>query len=236
MAYDFAEQYENSKGYDRHIDAAFEPWWEVENVGRLFERAGMDRLWTHRDTGRRMSVEYKSDTMAHRTKHVFVETESVVEAGKRGWAYTSCAQLLVYYVVEGRYAFVARMSEIERKLEGWELAHQIRDVRTRDGNSGNESSDTEGSCYTTRGILVPLMTFRAAASAVVEVSPPEAEGPPHREHTLPLKVGSGVLRCADRGEADSRKEATGERKKRSSSDAPSTKASLTLHEGGASPG
>lgn len=201
MEYDFAEQYEGSKKRDADIDAAFEPWWEVERVGRPFERAGLDRIWTHRDTGRRLGVEYKSDTMAHRTKHVFVETVSVAEAGKPGWGYTSCAQLLVYYVVEGQYAFLLRMHELERRLEVWETFKQSRDTSTVDEGSGER--------YTTRGLLVPLMEFRAAASAVVEVPCATAEGVPSREYTLPTKTGSGVLRC--------------ERKR----------ASLTVHEGGA---
>ena len=118
--YDLKAQLSLSRVRDKEIDKHFADKWHIQTVSRDLERAGIDRIWTHRETGRRWSVEYKHDTLAHKTGRVFVETASVVEAGKKGWAYTSCARVVVYYVVAGEYAFVSRMDEIERKLPWWE--------------------------------------------------------------------------------------------------------------------
>lgn len=175
MSYDLQEQLELSRQRDHEIDKHVKNVWLVNTVNRDFERAGVDRIWTHRDSGMRWSVEYKHDTLAHKTGNVFVETVSVDTAGKKGWAYTSTAQLLVYYVVEGEYAFIARMHEIRRRLPGWERFYKAKHATT---------TDRAGNAYKTWGVLIPLQTFRAASEKVVPVYNGDERA--QRENVIPM--------------------------------------------------
>lgn len=186
MGYDMKEQLELSRLRDSEIDKHFMDKWRIsKEVPRGLERLGVDRVWVHRETGRRWTVEYKHDTIAHRTKRVFIETVSVEEAGVKGWAYTSCARILVYYVVGGEYAFVIRMDEIERRLPVWERCCETKTASTVDKRTGRT--------YKTHGVCVPLFQFRAAADKVVPVySGDEPSAEPG--NVIPMVTGSGVLR------------------------------------------
>lgn len=174
-AYDMNTQLSQSRVRDSEIDKHFADSWQIEPVGRLFEKVGIDRIWTHKATGRRWSVEYKHDTLAHKTGNIFVETTSVDTADKKGWAYTSTAQLLVYYVVEGEYAFVLRMHEIWRRLPGWEQFYEAKHATT---------SDENGQSYKTWGVLIPIQTFRAASEKVVPVYNGDERA--SRENVIPM--------------------------------------------------
>lgn len=181
--YDLQNQLELSRLRDSEIDKHFSDSWHIQKVGRDFERAGIDRIWTHKTSGRRWTVEYKHDTLAHKTGNVFVEVESV-EGSARGWAYTSCARVVVYYVVGGEYAFVTRMDEIERKLPWWEATFPKKHATTLN----------KGRSYKTHGVLVPLMIYRASADKVCPVfSGDEPTAEPSEAHVIPLRRGSGVL-------------------------------------------
>ncbi len=161
MNYDMQEQLRLSRLRDSEIDKHLSDDWRISGeVPREMERLGVDRVWVHRKTGRRHTAEYKHDTLAHKTNRAFVETWSV-ERKKRGWAYTSCAQILVYYVVGGEYAFVCRMEDIERRLPFWEAHYPTKHATTFDRRTGES--------YRTVGVCVPLPVFRGAASRVVEV-------------------------------------------------------------------
>ena len=183
-AYDMDTQLSQSRVRDSEIDKHFADSWEIQPVGRLFEKVGIDRIWTHRQSGRRWTVEYKHDTLAHKTGNVFVETVSVDSAEKMGWAYTSGAQILVYYVVEGEYAFVVRMPEIERRLDYWQSFYQHKAATTVD-KAANRS-------YKTWGVLVPLLTFRAISEKVMPVYNGDERA--EKENVIPMRQGSGVLR------------------------------------------
>jgi hypothetical protein len=161
MNYDMQDQLALSRMRDCEIDKHLSDDWRISGeVPREMERLGIDRVWIHRKTGRRHTVEYKHDTLAHKTGNAFVETESV-EGKKKGWSYTSCAQVLVYYVVGGEYAFICRMDEVERRLKGWELFYPAKAATTVDKRTGES--------YRTLGVCVPLPVFRSAASKVVPV-------------------------------------------------------------------
>lgn len=182
--YDLKDQLALSRLRDSEIDKHFSNTWRIQSVGRDFERVGIDRIWTHKTSGRRWTVEYKHDTLAHKTRRVFVETLSVKEAGKLGWSYTSCARVVVYYVVEGEYAFVTRMDEIEGKLPWWEATFPKKEATTANKRTGER--------YTTVGVCVPLMIYRASADKVCPVySGDERTAKP--DNVIPLRRGSGVL-------------------------------------------
>lgn len=183
--YDLQEQLELSRLRDSEIDKHFAGKWEISRAtSRSVERMGVDRLWTHKESGRRWLVEYKHDTQAHRTGNVFIETWSV-EGKKRGWAYTSCARAIVYYVVGGEYAFVTRMDEIERRLTSWELMHPEKPATTADKRTGET--------YRTLGVCVPLFLYRGASDCVVPVYSGD-EPAAKRENVIPMLRGSGVLK------------------------------------------
>lgn len=182
--YDMKDQLEASRLRDAEIDKHFADKWHVsKELPRTHERLGYDRVWVHRESGRRWTVEYKHDTWTHKTGNVFIETESV-EGEKKGWAYTSCARVLVYYVVYGEYAFVVRMDEIERRLDVWEKLYESKTTTTYDKKSGET--------YNTVGICVPVFVFRSICDAVVPIYSAD-ERQARQEHVIPMRRGSGVL-------------------------------------------
>ena len=182
--YDMKDQLEASRIRDEEIDKHFSDKWRIsKELPRDHERLGYDRVWIHRETGRRWTVEYKHDTWTHKTGNVFIETESV-EGEKKGWAYTSCARVLVYYVVHGEYAFVVRMDEIERRLDVWETCYPKKSTTTYDKKTGKS--------YNTVGVCVPVFVFRAISEKVVPIySGDEPTADP--AYVIPMSKGSGVL-------------------------------------------
>jgi len=109
----------------------------------------MDRIFKSKEDGIIFTVEYKSDNQTHKTKNIFVETISVIEKNKIGWAYSSWAQLIIYYVKHLEYAHIADMAMIKIRLSKWIKKYPIRDI----------PNIKNGETYHTRGILVPEQEF-----------------------------------------------------------------------------
>jgi len=98
MTYTFDTQKARGDAGESFLDQVFAADYEVRPATRAEQRRGIDRIFTHRQTGRRLTVEYKTDYKAAHTGNAFVETVSVDTAGKAGWAYSSAADYLIYYV------------------------------------------------------------------------------------------------------------------------------------------
>lgn len=146
---------------EKELDKHFAADWRIRSVPRSLQRHGIDRIWTHRASGREWTVEYKCDGRAVETGNAFIETVSVDTAGKLGWAYTSWAQQLVYYCPGLDFALVVPMNALKTRLVAWR-----RDYRER-GPVKNMGRD--GKVYGTFGLAVPLDEMRAIASASVSV-------------------------------------------------------------------
>ena len=144
-SYCFATQLKKGEDAERCLDRHFGKFYFIENVGEQAQRWGIDRIWWTRAMTDRRSVQYKADWTASRTGNVFIETVSVDSQNVAGWAYTSVAQLLVYYLPNSAIAYVAPMLAIRDAVKEWAQARQ-------------EKTIPNGS-YNTRGLPIPLEEF-----------------------------------------------------------------------------
>lgn len=144
-AYCFSTQLKKGEDAEGVLDRHFGKFYFIENVDARAQRWGIDRIWWTRAMTDRRSVQYKADWTATRTGNVFIETVSVDSNNTAGWAYTSVAQLLVYYLPNSGVAYVVPMLAVRDAAKEW--------AKTR-----KEKPIPNGS-YNTRGLPIPLEEF-----------------------------------------------------------------------------
>ena len=143
----FDASFERGLEGEARLDDLFRPWFAISPASDIEQRRGIDRWFVGRKTGWPRSVEYKTDYRTGQTGNVFIETSSV--DGKRaGWAQTSEAEWLVYYVAP-HTAYLARMAAVRDGLARWAARFPERRVY----NDG----------YTSRGVIVPAWEFARCA-------------------------------------------------------------------------
>ncbi len=153
MVYKFAEQKARGDTGEQFLDRWFAAEYEIRPTTQQGQRRGIDRIFVHRQTGRRLTVEYKTDYKAAQTGNAFVETISVDTAGKAGWAYSSAADYLIYYIPGDGLLYVLALESLRRELPRWMHDYPLR------------AAQNEG--YATHGVLVPLREFEAHAEVVI---------------------------------------------------------------------
>jgi len=154
IEYDFEEQLKKGKEKELFLDNYFSQWYSISGVSRLHEKAGIDRIF-HDNGGRVFTVEYKSDNITHKTGNFFVETLSVKEENKLGWAYTSQSQLILYFVPEWKTVYVIDTVRLKKLLLSWIKIYPEKNV----SNKG----------YTTVGIPVPKSEFKKCVNEIVRI-------------------------------------------------------------------
>lgn len=156
----FDEQLATAQKDEEWLDDYFSRWFEIEQVDIEWQRRGVDRFFTARSDGRRWSVEYKADHRTVETGNVFIETVSVDTKDILGWAYTSCAQKLVYYSPEMGRIMIAEMCAVKRELvRKWFKSRELPiPNRGRNGNG-----------YNTKGIPIPVHEFERICEKVIDV-------------------------------------------------------------------
>jgi hypothetical protein len=158
----FDKSFEDARLYEAELDKFFGQSYEITKATRAEERKGIDRFFRHLASKVAYSVEYKTDHKTAETGNVFVEAMSVDTAGKLGWAYTSCAQVLVYFVPQLETAFRADMTAVKRALDNWSV-YPERPAWNR---------SRSGEYYRTLGYLVPLGVFRKVCLMEHDVARP----------------------------------------------------------------
>ena len=153
--HDFARQKARGATGELFLDRVFVESYRIRRATEREQRRGIDRVFTNRETGRETRVEYKTDYRAAETHNAFVETVSVDSDGKQGWAYTSEADYLVYYVPGDGLVYVLALETLREQLPRWAEAYP-HSVALNDG-------------YNTHGVLVPLDEFEEHAAAVLSV-------------------------------------------------------------------
>ena len=148
--YSFDRQLAEGEGYEQEIDRYFSKHYIIKTVTMQQQRMGIDRTWKNRNTGVEASMEYKADKTAAITSNVFIETISVDEKNKPGWAYSSLAQWLVTYIPPMQEGYITEMTNIKRWLPEWIEKYPEKPIR----NIGRD-----GTPYTTKGVPVPLSEF-----------------------------------------------------------------------------
>lgn len=151
--YDFQRQLAQGEEGERFLDGFFAPDFAIRKATREEQRQGIDRHFIHKRTRRKWTVEYKTDAKAGLTGNAFVETESVSAGNKAGWALSSRADYLIYYIPDPATVYILPMAAVRRKLPDWAGRYPSRQVR----NIG----------YVTTGLLVPLAEFERIAAGVV---------------------------------------------------------------------
>lgn len=105
---------------------------------------GYDRIFQY-PGGTEYKMEYKTDFQASVTGNVFIETVSMDIYDKPGWAYTSKADYLIYYIPGASKLLVIPARTIRLKIERWKSMYPELRVE----NKG----------YCAYGVIVPLVEF-----------------------------------------------------------------------------
>lgn len=153
--YTFTTQLADGAAGEERLDQYFAKWFAIRPATMDEQRAGIDRHFTRRRDDVQFTVEYKTDHTAGRTGNAFVETISVDTQGKAGWAITSKAQLLIYYVPTSGAVYVIEFRRLRSALRTWQQRYPQRAIP----NNG----------YETHGYLVPLMEFEKIAIQVLPI-------------------------------------------------------------------
>lgn len=129
-------------------------------VAKDLQDLGIDFLMTGR-SGKRMSVELKSDERATETGNAFLELVSMSSSDgwpdKPGWMYTSIAQVLAYYLpLDGRVLFLD-MADLKLSLGDFVGRYSIR--------------HTSNGWYRSKGVVMPLKDLERRAFEIHTVEP-----------------------------------------------------------------
>jgi hypothetical protein len=157
----FKESYEKAEKYNIALDNYFSNRFTVIACEtRATQSLGVDRFLVSNKTGLRLSVEYKVDFRAGRSGNAFIETRQRFEDGRLvpGWGFSTCAQLIAYFVV-GRAA-VYLLDTLKMKRE---LPHYSKFFPKTDWVVNLKQ---DGTNYAAKGILVPLEILEKACLSV----------------------------------------------------------------------
>lgn len=155
MTYQFNTQLTAGAKGERRLDAFFQRWFTIRPATMEQQRQGIDRVYTRRNDQRVFTVEYKTDSTAGKTGNAFVETISVDTDNKPGWAITSQAQVLVYYIPDTGIIYVIDFARIRHHLPRWQQQYPHRAIPNRG--------------YHTHGHLVPLLEFEKIATQIFPI-------------------------------------------------------------------
>lgn len=156
--YSFTERFSVGERGEKELDRYLQSAPEVQELRHFpaLERMGIDRIALLR-TGERISIEYKTDLVAGNTGNVFVETMSNKDRGVHGWAETSLAQLLLYYIPTKGLLLHVEMLRVRRMLAAWEKEFGRKVVKNTN--------------WTGEGVLVPLDRFSKLAHTIDDEAP-----------------------------------------------------------------
>ena len=157
QTYSFAEQLERGEHWEGVMDEYFSSWYMIQPATRGQQRKGIDRWFVPKSRVGRdvppegIPVEYKADDKTSKTGNVFIETDSVVEKNKPGWAWKSEAEILVYLAIPDTL-YIAQMASVRSMIPTWREAYGTRNVRN--------------TSWTSRGIAVPEEVFGMVCNSV----------------------------------------------------------------------
>jgi hypothetical protein len=125
MVYDFATQLAIGKQAEAVLDLFFADKFLIAEATQAQERQGIDRLFLDRANNDVCTVQYKCDWKAGKTGNAFVETVSVDRQGKKGWAYTSQADRLIYYIPSDLLIYVIAFATLRKLYCGRIFGHRL---------------------------------------------------------------------------------------------------------------
>lgn len=149
--YSFVEQLDIGEQYEDVLDEYFGQWYEIAEVDINQQRKGIDRIFTGKSGGDSKTIEYKADEKTQDTGNVFIETWSVMEMGKYGWAWTCQADMLIYLAIPDTI-YMIQPIKVRESIPKWEKRYGLKTVKNKH--------------YTSAGITVPIGVFELSCDAV----------------------------------------------------------------------
>lgn len=127
------------------------------------QQGGYDFIFVDRKTGEAWTLELKTDFRAYFSRNAFIETVSVDDTVRQlyidGWAYTSEAQILLYFIPQTGQIFVIKMQKLRKLMPAFVECFPTVSTFTR----------AKGRFYRTHGILVPLAELARLATDMLEL-------------------------------------------------------------------
>ena len=153
MIYQMQKQLVRGEKAEALLDEHFSDRFKIILASRAEQRSGIDRIFEARAGAKQYTVEYKTDWTAGRTHNAFIETVSVDTMNVPGWAYTSQAEWLIYYVPDDETIYLVRFADLRKHIEEWIEQFGPEKFIPNDG-------------YYTRGVAVPLDVFVICSSRI----------------------------------------------------------------------
>lgn len=154
--YDFNTQRRIEADCNTVLDNHFSKAWNVVASRPLLDQLGADRIFTHKRTEMRVSVEYKNDLLAHQTGNFFCEFDV---NGAPGWTKTALAQILIVHLPGQHRALWVDMVKFRRAI----------------ASIGRMQKYPTGVCknknYEAKGYLYPIGQLEALSEHVVLINP-----------------------------------------------------------------
>lgn len=147
--YDFNTQLDYGEKQEDELYQYFDQDYIVTKTNLIEQKKGIDAYLENKFTGKKVSVEIKSDKAASSTGNAFIETVSVDTKKTPGWAYTSQAEYLIYHLPLDKLFYIIKFTWIRKKLDFWRKNCRTRTIPNRG--------------YNTVGLLLPLYFFEQEA-------------------------------------------------------------------------
>lgn len=153
--YDFNKQLSKGEDGEQRLDEYFSVKFDIQQVSRDGQRRGIDRVFQCRETGKTETIEYKTDLKARYTHNAFIETVSVDTNKTRGWAFTTKADKVFYYVPGDELVYVLEPATVRELLDNWQKRYPVRAAQNKN--------------YKTFGVCVPLSELEICAIEVISL-------------------------------------------------------------------
>ena len=124
--------------------------WKIKVADRDNQRKGIDCFVSSKD--KHYAIEIKSDKKASKTGNAFFETISVDNKNIKGWAYTSQADYIFYYLPNDELIYIISPLWVKKNIKRLETVYPKRIIP----NKG----------YNTVGVLVPLYILEQYAKVI----------------------------------------------------------------------
>jgi hypothetical protein len=155
--YSWEERLSIGGKHEKELDGIFSGTCHVSQVDSNLQALGIDRIFIDKNPPHeRFSVEYKTDLKAHETKSAFIEIVSNTNKNKAGWAYTTCAQTIIYYTPGTGRIFCLYTNDLKEALGYWEHEYPVRECKNK--------------TYEAKGILVPLKEIQRLSYSIWDVA------------------------------------------------------------------
>jgi hypothetical protein len=145
--HDFNESVKIGDSVEKIFDNYFKTKYKISDVSMETQFQGIDRVYQLGEQTYR--IEYKGDTVTQTSGNCFIETMSNIETKRLGWALTSQADFIFYYLFGLSTALCFTPTALRTNLKSW--LNQLRSVEVKNKRGSG--------FYYTRGVLVPMERF-----------------------------------------------------------------------------